>query len=67
VELLAKHPLAAAALGDDWSIIFQGQQLAASFEALYPGCTYQARETRGRGWTAGPTGRQLSQCARLKN
>lgn len=43
VQLLAKTKVAAAALGSDWVIIFDGAAVATTFSALQPGCEYMVR------------------------
>ncbi|KAF6257140.1 fibronectin type III [Scenedesmus sp. NREL 46B-D3] len=43
VQLSAKTKVAAAALGSDWVIIFDGAAVATTFSALQPGCEYMVR------------------------
>ncbi|KAF8059974.1 FNDC3B [Scenedesmus sp. PABB004] len=43
VQLQAKTKVAAAELGPDWIIIFDGSALATTFAALQPGCQYSLR------------------------
>lgn len=53
VQLQAKSKVAAASLGSDWNIIFDGSAVATTFSALQAGCQYlvrvAARNTAGQG------------------
>lgn len=53
VQLQAKTKVAAAALGSDWIIIFDGAAVATTFSALQAGCQYlvrvAARNVAGQG------------------
>lgn len=53
VQLQAKTKAAAAALGSDWIIIYEGSAVATTFSALQAGCHYMvrvaARNSAGQG------------------